>query len=129
MLPAFILTRTFAISALFVGVSPLAYAAPVAFKRSPLSGGCVYYGCLIAGQPVSSISAASPSESPQPEFIPKFIEIIEHISSAPSINVHNSEVDLAEGSVIGPPSTTSAIVKVVDVDISNEDSSVISVRI
>ncbi|KAI0741025.1 hypothetical protein C8Q76DRAFT_209509 [Earliella scabrosa] len=52
MAPTFILTRTFAISALFVGAFPVSYAAPIpnpaasSMRLSPR--GCRIMGCLVA---------------------------------------------------------------------------------
>ncbi|KAI0707194.1 hypothetical protein C8Q76DRAFT_800545 [Earliella scabrosa] len=53
MAPTFILTRTFAISALFVGAFPVSYAAPIpnaaASSMQRLSPrGCRIMGCLVA---------------------------------------------------------------------------------
>ncbi|KAI0669603.1 hypothetical protein C8Q78DRAFT_188276 [Trametes maxima] len=53
MIPTFILTRTFAISALFVGASPVAYAAPIPSPAymgtsAVIPRSCRQMGCLYA---------------------------------------------------------------------------------
>ncbi|KAI0695210.1 hypothetical protein C8T65DRAFT_48486 [Cerioporus squamosus] len=84
MVPTFILTRTFAISALFVGAFPISYAAPIPNAASPsmvrlrFSGsavctnppfqrfaarGCRQMGCLYALPTGSSDSSDDPTSS------------------------------------------------------------------
>ncbi|KAL1938507.1 hypothetical protein VTO73DRAFT_11530 [Trametes versicolor] len=66
--PTFILTRTFAISALFVGAFPVTYAAPVLTKAAAISSHleprfCRAMGCLYALPDADSSDAASNTTS------------------------------------------------------------------
>lgn len=67
MVPTFILTRTFAISALFVGAFPVSYAAPIPNAASPsmrfAARGCRQMGCLYALPTGSSDSSDDPTSS------------------------------------------------------------------
>ncbi|TFK92020.1 hypothetical protein K466DRAFT_573343 [Polyporus arcularius HHB13444] len=91
MVPTFILTRTFAISALFVGAFPVSYAAPIPNAASPslhlAARGCRQMGCLYALPTGSSDTSDDASITPTLQIPPggfsqESMQVIDFLISA-----------------------------------------------
>ncbi|KAL7277731.1 hypothetical protein ACG7TL_008669 [Trametes sanguinea] len=85
--PMFILTRTFAISAMFVGAFPVTYAAPVptAAAKSISPRWCRQMGCLYAIPEASTSAANSTNSSIDPSSSPassSALQVIDILISA-----------------------------------------------
>ncbi|RPD57972.1 hypothetical protein L226DRAFT_525944 [Lentinus tigrinus ALCF2SS1-7] len=94
MAPTFILTRAFAISALFVGAFPVSYAAPIPSAASPsvriAARGCRQMGCLYAlptgntdtSDDASSTSITTTLSIPPGGFSQESMQVIDFLISA-----------------------------------------------